>query len=160
MRIRELIENLVVAPSKITGAGRGLFAASPISAGKIILLTDIEPISPNDWEKIKNTRFRRKMGLTWQGGEHVFFPGPFRYRLDPDDVRAFASTDRWKDDVSVSGFSMANHSDQPNSEAIIDIPGRRVGLRALRFIDADEEILKRYEGVSPKAPKSLDFSNI
>ena len=158
MRIQELTEGILVGPSKIRGAGRGLFTDQPIEAGQIILLTDIEPISPDDWEKIKNTRFRRQMGLTWKNGERVWFPGPFLYRLHPDDREAFASTDRWRRGVSVSGFSMANHGDRPNSEAIIDFPGRRVGLRALTFIEPGEEILKRYEGVSPKSSKPLDFS--
>lgn len=158
MRIQELTEGILVGPSKIRGAGRGLFTDQPIEAGQIILLTDIEPISPDDWEKIKNTRFRRQMGLTWRDGERVWFPGPFSYRLHPDDREAFASTDRWRRGVSVSGFSMANHSDRPNSEAIIDYPGRRVGLRALTFIEPGEEIVKRYEGVSPKSSKPLDFS--
>lgn len=158
MRIQELTEGILVGPSKIRGAGRGLFTDRPIEAGQIILLSDIEPISPSDWEKIKNTRFRRQMGLTWKNGERVWFPGPFPYRLHPDDREAFASTDRWSRGVSVSGFSMANHSDRPNSEAIIDFSGRRVGLRAITFIEPGEEIVKRYEGVSPKSSKPLDFS--
>ena len=158
MRIRELIESILVGPSQIRGAGRGLFTDRPIEPGQVILLSDIESISPSDWELIKNTRFRRQMGLTWRGGERVWFPGPFPYQLHPDDREAFASTDRWRRGVSVSGFSMANHSDRPNSEIIIDFHGRRVGLRAIRFIEPGEEIVKRYEGVAPKSSKPLDFS--
>lgn len=140
-------EKVAIGQSTIRGAGRGIFATEPIKAGDTIILSPLKIISSEDWEKIKNTKFARMMGLQWTNGRHALPMGEIDYTpyLTPNDRAAFQQT-ALSDRLTVSPFLLANHSTVPNAEEFYDLDGQKVGLRALRFIDPDEEILKKYRG--------------
>lgn len=159
MRIDEIANTLYVGRSKIPKAGRGLFAAEPISSGDIFVLDPVITISDRDWEKIKNTTFVRMMKLQWVGGEHAIPVGNISYELRPEDRDAFASTERFSRGVYASPFLLANHSENPNSEEVIDTANRMIGLRALRFIEPGEEITKKYKNAPPVRRNTLQFGD-
>lgn len=159
MRIDEIANTLYVGPSKIPKAGRGLFAAEPINSGELFVLDPVVNISDEDWENIKNTRFVRMMVLQWSGGEHVIPLGRIKYALHPEDERAFAATQRFRNGVYVSPFLLANHSENPNAVEVVDTTNRMIGLRALRFIEPGEEITKRYKNAPPVRRDKLEFGN-
>ena len=104
-------------------------------------------ISPEDWEKIKNTKFARMMGLQWTRGRHALPIGNIDYSqyLKPEDREKFSQT-KLGANIRVSPFLLVNHGTVPNAEEIYDTDGDKVGLRALRFIEPGEEILKKYSG--------------
>ena len=159
MRINEIANTLYVGQSKIPKAGRGVFAAEPISSGELFVLDPVVTISDSDWEQIKNTRFAKMMGLQWVGGEHVIPLGRIHYDLKPEDVDAFAATERFRNGVYVSPFLLVNHSENPNSVEVIDAANRMVGLRALRFIEPNEEITKRYNNAPLVRRDVLQFGD-
>lgn len=157
MRINEIYSPTMVSKSKIPNAGNGLFATEDIPAGALIHLGPVVTISDSDWEKIKDTVFVKRMGLRWKNNERVLPVGNIEYKLSDSDIPKFRSTDRFKNGVFVSPFLLVNHSDNPNSEQVIDTLHRMVGLRAIKFIERGEEITKRYDGVAPKQMTSLSF---
>lgn len=162
MRIDEVTDSTYVATSKISGAGRGLFASRPIQSGELITIGPIVHISDSDWELIKKTKFVRMMGLQWVNNQHVIPVGNIEYRLSREDAILFAKTERWRYSrgtgiIYISPFLLANHSDSPNCEEVIDISSNTVGLRALTFIDSGEEIVKRYNRVPTAKTSTLNW---
>jgi SET domain-containing protein len=157
MRINEIYSPTVVSKSKIPNAGNGLFATENIPAGTLFVINPIITISESDWNKIKDTVFVKRMRLSWTNNEKVLPVGNIEYKLSPEDIPVFRSTDRFKNGVFVSPFLLVNHSDDPNSEQVIDVAHRMVGLRAVKFIEQGEEITKRYDGFVSKKSASLDF---
>lgn len=139
------------------GKGRGLFAGESISAGTIITLDSIVFIDDRDWELIKNTRLVKMYGLQWYDGKHAIPTGNIKYNATPEEQRIFEQTKIFRKGAYVSPFLLTNHSDNPNCEEIIDKENKRLGLRAVKFIEAGQEILKRYRNVISKSKQALEF---
>lgn len=164
MRINEVTSTTYVSKSRIAGAGNGLFAATPIQSGELFVSDTVVKIDDEDWEIIKNTRFVKMMGLRWINKQHVMPVGNVKYKLSSEDAAVFAKTKMWKYSentgvVNVSSFLLANHSERPNAEEVIDTGKNTVGLRALRFIDAGEEIVKKYLGASAMKTPRLSWDS-
>jgi SET domain-containing protein len=158
MRILEVIgkrSKTYVANSP--GRGRGLFAGETIPAGTVLFMDPLTMISDHDWELIKNTRFVKMYGLKWVGDTHAIPLGDIPYVPSSEEQRIFEKTQLFKNGVSLSSFLLVNHSDRPNSEEIIDIPNKLVGIKTLATIEPDQEIFKRYAGAKSSTPKKLEF---
>jgi hypothetical protein len=153
-----------MAKSRIKSAGNGLFASVPIQNGELIVLDPVVKIDDEDWQIIKNTRFVKMMGLRWINNQHVIPIGRIEYKLSPEDAAVFAKTKRWRYSEStgvihISSFLLSNHSERPNAEEVIDTTNNVVGLRALRFIDAGEEIVKKYAGAPAMKTSRLSWDS-
>ncbi|MGA1049385.1 MAG: SET domain-containing protein-lysine N-methyltransferase [Minisyncoccia bacterium] len=158
MKIQEVLDKFpktYVANSP--GKGRGLFAGESISAGTIIALDPIVFIDDRDWDLIKNTRLVKMYGLQWHDDKHAIPTGDIKYNATPEEQRIFEQTKIFRKGVYVSPFLLVNHSDNPNCEEIIDKENQHVGIRAIKFIEAGQEILKRYNYVTRKPKQELEF---
>ncbi len=118
MTLTETDDRFEVRPSAIPGAGLGLFARVPLAAGDFLRVVGV--LIDADSVADRCTHF---------ADEH-------KYRVG----------DRLL--IPVGFGAMANHSDAPNAEKVIE--GDEVRLRFTRPIAAGEEIVWRYSEYARK----------
>jgi len=131
-----------VAPSKIPGAGKGLFAARDIPKHEFIIVAPPTHIPDNEWELLKQhaPELLKRYGYSWSGGHYAVigknWPG---FRLSSDAKKAISQT------VLRHGFNEFNfiNDDQENPN-VGERFANNVKVFALRDIAKGEELLKKY----------------
>lgn len=134
-------KKIILAPSKIPHAGRGVFASHSIHKGELIESCPVIVVSPNDVEHLKQT----------------------------DLHNYYFSWGNKKETVAITlGFgSLYNHSYTPNAIYKKKEREHLVEFYALRDIGRDEEITTNYNGDPSDqstlwmkdVPASMDASN-
>jgi hypothetical protein len=137
-------EYTYVAPSKIPGAGKGLFAAKDIKKGQVILTAKITHIPDEEWYLLKTwaPELLKRYGYSW-GGFHAAvlgknWPG---FRLSPEAKKAIAHT------VLKSGFHEFNFINDSWENPNVSERFKKAGIIevwAIADIPKGSEILKRY----------------
>lgn len=135
--------NTYVAPSKISGAGNGLFAARDLRQGELILKGPIVHIPDDEWELLKANAAEMivRYGYSWGGG-HYGVPGKWwpGFRLSPNAKAAIAKT------IFGRGFHEFNfiNDDQHNPNVWEQFGDKGVEVFARRDIKKGEELTKPY----------------
>lgn len=131
-----------VAPSKIPGAGKGLFAARDIPKHEFIIIASPTQIPDGEWELLKQyaPELIKRYGYSWSGGHYgvagKHWPG---FRLSVEAKKAIAHT------VFRHGFNEFNfiNDDQENPNVRERFSGN-IKVWALRDIVKGEELVKKY----------------
>jgi len=151
MKLKDLMfegiteEYTYVAPSKIPGAGKGLFAAKDIPKGTVFLKAKVTHISDHEWDLLKHfaPELLKRYGYSW-GGYHAAvlgknWPG---FKLSPEAKKAIAHT------ILRSGFHEFNFMNDSwegvNAGEKIKNNGQSIEVWATKNIPKGEEILRRY----------------
>lgn len=149
MKLKDLIfeglteRNTYVAPSKIPGAGKGLFAARDLKRDELILKASTQHIPNEDWDRLKADapEMIKRYGYSW-GGAHIGIPGRQwpGFRLSPEAKAAIAKT------IFAQGFHEFNFiNDNQHDPNVVEQFGERgIEVFARRDIKKGEELTKRY----------------
>ena len=150
MKLTDLIsegiteEYTYVAPSKIPGAGKGLFAAKDIPKGTVFLQAKVAHIPDDEWELLKQNapELLKRYGYSW-GGYHGAvlgknWPG---FRLSPSMKEVIAKT-ILRDGFHEFNFINDSFKDRNCAEKFRQ--NRSIEVWAIKDIPKGEEILKRY----------------
>ena len=113
-------KKILLAPSKIPHAGRGVFASQAIHKGEIIETCPVIVVSPNDVEHLKQTDL------------HNYY---FSWGAKKETVA-----------ITLGFGSLYNHSYTPNAQYKKKEQEHLVEFSALRDIQKGEEITTNYNG--------------
>lgn len=114
---------------KQTKFGRGVFSTVPIKKGMLVEACPVLPLSKSEYEAVLPTKLHSYV-YTWPGSKQ----------------KPNSNQDKWTGACVAFGFgSLYNHSDDPNSVWRADVKNQLLNFRALRDIEAHEEITHNYE---------------
>lgn len=150
MKLTDLIsegiteEYTYVAPSKISGAGKGLFAAKDIPKGTVFLTAKATHIPDKEWDLLKQfaPELIKRYGYSWGGHHNAVlgknWPG---FQLSPETKKAISQT------ILRGGFhefNFINDSHDKRNAKERFLPSGKVDVWAIADIPKGAEILKRY----------------
>jgi len=131
--------------------GKGLFAAVDIPKGDIVLLAKVTIMNNKDWELVKDTAPVKLYGFRWMD-QHGIPLGKWKFDFkNIKDRLLWKKTDFYKqycqDELRLSGFLFVNDIDvdtTANVEEVFNTLKDIIGIKAIRDIQAGEELIKEY----------------
>lgn len=142
-------KTVTVKPSE--GKGNGLFTDINVKQGELILLSKVYMMSDQDWELIKDTEPVKLYGFRWND-EYGIPLGKWKFDFtNLKDKFLWKKTEFYKNNcpngLRLSGFLYVNDIDvhtTANVKEVFNVPKNIVGIKAIRDIQAGEELIKEY----------------